>query len=267
MPNLPALRDQKEMVARSYNPDVSLRFRRTVKLLPGVRLNLGLHGAGLSVGPRAYMWESTAAGCTRELASLGVAFTPCAISAARRRIQPLRERLAACGGPPDRRHGYHKWSRSPVSCRSSPYRFPLPFCRLSHPFLAAAARPSSSASPRRSQAAAAVVSPLLVSGGACQTCNTIGDQDNRLSSKRGADELSSPPAAPAESYRHRRFVGLARFNQISTFRTIRALAAIRRNSSRTASRSERINGPRMMPRAPNARVPPIIDSAIVSECR
>jgi hypothetical protein len=52
MPNLPALRDQKEMVARSYNPDMSLRFRRTVKLLPGVRLNLGLHGAGLSVGPR-----------------------------------------------------------------------------------------------------------------------------------------------------------------------------------------------------------------------
>jgi hypothetical protein len=31
---------------------VSLRFRRTVKLLPGVRLNLGLHGAGVSIGPR-----------------------------------------------------------------------------------------------------------------------------------------------------------------------------------------------------------------------
>jgi len=31
---------------------VSLRFRRSIRLIPGVRLNLGLHGAGLSVGPR-----------------------------------------------------------------------------------------------------------------------------------------------------------------------------------------------------------------------
>jgi len=31
---------------------MSLRFRRSVRLAPGVRLNLGLHGAGLSVGPR-----------------------------------------------------------------------------------------------------------------------------------------------------------------------------------------------------------------------
>jgi len=31
---------------------MSLRFRRSIKLIPGVRLNLGLHGAGLSVGPR-----------------------------------------------------------------------------------------------------------------------------------------------------------------------------------------------------------------------
>jgi hypothetical protein len=31
---------------------MSLRFRRSVKLFPGVRVNLGLHGAGLSVGPR-----------------------------------------------------------------------------------------------------------------------------------------------------------------------------------------------------------------------
>jgi hypothetical protein len=30
---------------------MSLRFRRTVKLVPGVHLNLGLRGAGLSVGP------------------------------------------------------------------------------------------------------------------------------------------------------------------------------------------------------------------------
>ena len=29
-----------------------LRFRRSVSILPGVRLNLGLRGAGLSVGPR-----------------------------------------------------------------------------------------------------------------------------------------------------------------------------------------------------------------------
>ena len=33
---------------------VSLRFRRRVRLFPGVCLNLGLHGAGLSVGPRGF---------------------------------------------------------------------------------------------------------------------------------------------------------------------------------------------------------------------
>jgi hypothetical protein len=31
---------------------MSLRFRRSVSIVPSVRLNLGLHGAGLSVGPR-----------------------------------------------------------------------------------------------------------------------------------------------------------------------------------------------------------------------
>ena len=31
---------------------MSLRFRHSVSIIPGVRLNLGLHGAGLSVGPR-----------------------------------------------------------------------------------------------------------------------------------------------------------------------------------------------------------------------
>ncbi len=31
---------------------MSLRFRRSIRIAPGVRLNLGLHGAGLSVGPR-----------------------------------------------------------------------------------------------------------------------------------------------------------------------------------------------------------------------
>ena len=31
---------------------MSLRFRRRVKLFPGITMNLGLHGAGLSVGPR-----------------------------------------------------------------------------------------------------------------------------------------------------------------------------------------------------------------------
>src|SRR6266852_2090150 len=31
---------------------MSLRFRRRIKILPGVHVNLGLHGAGLSVGPR-----------------------------------------------------------------------------------------------------------------------------------------------------------------------------------------------------------------------
>ena len=33
---------------------MSLRFRRSIKLLPGVHVNLGLHGAGLSVGPRGF---------------------------------------------------------------------------------------------------------------------------------------------------------------------------------------------------------------------
>jgi hypothetical protein len=31
---------------------MSLHFRRSLRIAPGVRLNLGLHGAGLSVGPR-----------------------------------------------------------------------------------------------------------------------------------------------------------------------------------------------------------------------
>jgi hypothetical protein len=31
---------------------MSLRFRRRIQIVPGVHLNLGLHGVGLSVGPR-----------------------------------------------------------------------------------------------------------------------------------------------------------------------------------------------------------------------
>jgi len=31
---------------------MALRFRRRIRIIPGVSLNLGLHGAGLSVGPR-----------------------------------------------------------------------------------------------------------------------------------------------------------------------------------------------------------------------
>lgn len=31
---------------------MALRIRRSIRLAPGIRLNLGLHGAGLSVGPR-----------------------------------------------------------------------------------------------------------------------------------------------------------------------------------------------------------------------
>jgi len=31
---------------------MTLRFRRSVLVAPGVRLSLGMHGAGLSVGPR-----------------------------------------------------------------------------------------------------------------------------------------------------------------------------------------------------------------------
>jgi hypothetical protein len=31
---------------------MALRFRRSIRIAPGIHLNLGLHGAGLSVGPR-----------------------------------------------------------------------------------------------------------------------------------------------------------------------------------------------------------------------
>ena len=31
---------------------MSLRFRRSLRIAPGIRLNLGLHGAGLSLGAR-----------------------------------------------------------------------------------------------------------------------------------------------------------------------------------------------------------------------
>ena len=33
---------------------MSLRFRRSIRIVPGVHVNLGLHGAGLSVGPRGF---------------------------------------------------------------------------------------------------------------------------------------------------------------------------------------------------------------------
>ena len=33
---------------------MSLRFRRSIRIAPGVRVNLGLHGAGVSVGPRGF---------------------------------------------------------------------------------------------------------------------------------------------------------------------------------------------------------------------
>ncbi len=33
---------------------MSLRFRRSIKLFPGCHVNLGLHGAGLSVGTRGF---------------------------------------------------------------------------------------------------------------------------------------------------------------------------------------------------------------------
>jgi hypothetical protein len=33
---------------------MSLRFRRSIRIAPGVHVNLGLHGAGLSVGPRGF---------------------------------------------------------------------------------------------------------------------------------------------------------------------------------------------------------------------
>jgi hypothetical protein len=32
--------------------EMSLRFRRSIRIVPGVHLNLGMSGAGVSVGPR-----------------------------------------------------------------------------------------------------------------------------------------------------------------------------------------------------------------------
>src|SRR5258706_4249665 len=34
---------------------MSLSFRRSIRIAPGVHVNLGLHGAGLSVGPRGLL--------------------------------------------------------------------------------------------------------------------------------------------------------------------------------------------------------------------
>jgi hypothetical protein len=41
----------QEASALSFQ-QMSHRFRRSIRLAPGIRINLGLHGAGLSVGPR-----------------------------------------------------------------------------------------------------------------------------------------------------------------------------------------------------------------------
>ena len=45
-------RPPQSSALRSTIPDMSLRFRRRIQIAPGIHLNLGLHGAGLSVGPR-----------------------------------------------------------------------------------------------------------------------------------------------------------------------------------------------------------------------
>jgi hypothetical protein len=39
------------LAALSFH-DMLLRFRRSIRIAPGIRVNLGLHGAGLSVRPR-----------------------------------------------------------------------------------------------------------------------------------------------------------------------------------------------------------------------
>jgi hypothetical protein len=73
---------------------MALRFRFTMKLLPGVRLNLGLHGAGVSVGPRGLHVGVNRRGMYTVFP--GRACMRCAVSAAPRgTIRTFREPLAA----------------------------------------------------------------------------------------------------------------------------------------------------------------------------
>jgi hypothetical protein len=49
---------------------MALRFRRSVKLLPGVRLNISKRGAGLSVGPRGAKLSVNSRGQVRKTVGL-----------------------------------------------------------------------------------------------------------------------------------------------------------------------------------------------------
>lgn len=59
---------------------MSLRFRRSLRIAPGIRLNLGLHGAGLSVGPRGLHVGVNRRGCIPLPASPARASMLCTIS-------------------------------------------------------------------------------------------------------------------------------------------------------------------------------------------
>jgi hypothetical protein len=50
---------------------VGWRFQRRKKLLPGVTLNLGKRGAGVSVGPRGAKVSASSRGLTATLSLLG----------------------------------------------------------------------------------------------------------------------------------------------------------------------------------------------------
>jgi hypothetical protein len=52
-------------------PDVGWQFRKRKKLLPGVTLNLGKRGAGVSVGPRGARVSASRRGLTATLTLLG----------------------------------------------------------------------------------------------------------------------------------------------------------------------------------------------------
>jgi hypothetical protein len=71
---------------------IFLRFRRSIRIAPGVHVNLGLHGAGLSVGPRGLHLGVNRRGMYTSAGIPGTGSTRCTTSAVHREIiRQLRE--------------------------------------------------------------------------------------------------------------------------------------------------------------------------------
>ena len=71
---------------------MSLRFRRSIRIAPGVHVNLGLHGAGLSVGPRGLHFGVNRRGMYTRAGIPGTGSTRYATSAVHQaNIRQLRE--------------------------------------------------------------------------------------------------------------------------------------------------------------------------------